>query len=249
MTAWCAICVRWWELTCTALASLTLGGSCRTSYPVFLCGQNETSYRSVKLVLCARVMSDCADFEQVSCFKCPRCQFISLDKIAVAEHWQQSHATDATDVGPVEKSAVTVGDVPVVDDTQKVVSDVVVGDRNVRDRCSVEGCTVSLATNENWTYHAKCHYEDRFRCPECLMVARNWKVISLHLWKCHLINVGLLSCMLCDYKTCKKELLKYHVGTHSNDKSYLCDQCGKGFKNAKQLRNHKVCFQNRTSVT
>ena len=94
---------------------------------------------------------------------------------------------------------------------------------------------------ENIEYHKLCHSpENKFKCPECEEIFSRWKVVLLHLWKCHSIDIELFSCTLCDYKSSKSELLKFHMETHSSERPCLCDLCGKGFKNMKQMRNHRV---------
>lgn len=100
---------------------------------------------------------------------------------------------------------------------------------------------MSLIQPENIEYHKLCHSpENKFKCPECEEIFSRWKVVLLHLWKCHSIDIELFSCTLCDYKSSKSELLKFHMETHSSERPCLCDLCGKGFKNMKQMRNHRV---------
>lgn len=131
-------------------------------------------------------------------------------------------------------------------------------------KCSIKGCDLRFARDEYRIRHEKCHVSSekkQFKCPVCDKIFSIWRVCSLHLWKCHEIDVGLLSCVICKYKTlspCKLlfgnlyslHFIKFiflftarlwpHMLTHEEERQYLCNECGKSFKQFTQLRNHQV---------
>ena len=203
-------------------------------------------------------MESTGDFEQVVCFKCPKCKFISLERAAITSHLSNEHghliendhqAKPSThDQQIIHQDDINV-DTENINQTRETVnteniSQNIINSNNVevskKWKCNVSNCNVTLTQEDNIQYHVKCHSNSCFKCPECLEMFSKWKLISLHLWKNHKINMELHSCIQCEYKTSKHELLKFHIRTHSEDRPFLCDQCGKGFKNMKQLRNHKV---------
>lgn len=36
-----------------------------------------------------------SDFERVSCYKCPKCEFVSLEKTAIADHLNEQHEEES----------------------------------------------------------------------------------------------------------------------------------------------------------
>ncbi|KAF7988628.1 hypothetical protein HCN44_001201 [Aphidius gifuensis] len=122
-------------------------------------------------------------------------------------------------------------------------------------KCSIDNCTVRLLSNENMEYHKTCHNDkkidnnDNFKCPECEQYkTKDWRNIASHLWRQHIIDMELYACDLCNYKTPSlSKLINQHRGIHSDDRPFICEYCGKGFKTNKQLRTHKIFHKNNNS--
>ncbi|KAJ8955841.1 hypothetical protein NQ318_005386 [Aromia moschata] len=73
-----------------------------------------------------------------------------------------------------------------------------------------------------------------------------WKPLISHLWRLHKIDMDLYACDKCEYKTYSlAKLNSIHKLIHSEVRGYACDICNKAFKNAKQLRNHKMTHKNK----
>lgn len=108
-------------------------------------------------------------------------------------------------------------------------------------------CKVKLQDPSKMTYHIASHHSNCFKCLECGEVFSFWKPLTGHLWRVHKIDMELYSCDLCDYKTFSlTNLNNNHKLIHSDVKSFVCSVCNKSFKNAKQLRNHKMIHKEKT---
>lgn len=125
-------------------------------------------------------------------------------------------------------------------------------ERNIK--CSYRGCPYKFATEETMQQHALCHTESQsgtaFKCTVCRdMKFNKWRQCSLHLWKKHQIDIGLFTCKICKaYKSATMVKLLTHMRVHSETREYECSECGKCFKQASQLRNHRVMHLDRKTL-
>ncbi|XP_054274094.1 uncharacterized protein LOC128993971 [Macrosteles quadrilineatus] len=118
-------------------------------------------------------------------------------------------------------------------------------------RCMVEKCGVRFTTATNLSYHLRCHLPDSevFRCPECDLAMGSWSSVTSHLWRQHGVDIDLYCCKLCGYKcNSYSKLINNHIKIHGDERPFLCDICGKGFKTTKQLRNHKAVHRARVRL-
>ncbi|KAG7200348.1 hypothetical protein KM043_017805 [Ampulex compressa] len=125
-------------------------------------------------------------------------------------------------------------------------------EKNVK--CSYRGCPYKFNTEEIMQQHALCHTESQsvtaFKCSVCRdMKFNKWRQCSLHLWKKHQIDIGLFTCKICKaYKSATMVKLLTHMRVHSETREYECSECGKCFKQASQLRNHRVMHLDRKTL-
>ncbi|KAK9704555.1 Zinc finger, C2H2 type [Popillia japonica] len=114
-------------------------------------------------------------------------------------------------------------------------------------KCTIPQCKVKLQNMEKLSYHIKCHMDTCFMCPECNELFSFWKPLTGHLWRLHKIDMELYSCDKCEYKTFNfGHLNNVHKLIHSDTKPFVCNVCLRGFKNSKQLRNHKSTHKQKT---
>ncbi|KAH8260691.1 hypothetical protein KR038_003435, partial [Drosophila bunnanda] len=113
-------------------------------------------------------------------------------------------------------------------------------------KCQVEGCMFRFKSPATLEYHGRCHNglpssSQPMVCPECKSSDfSNWNCLHTHLWRTHQIDMELYCCQLCSFKTpIYSRLVNTHAKIHSEERNYKCEQCGKGFKNTKQLKNHR----------
>lgn len=110
-------------------------------------------------------------------------------------------------------------------------------------KCPTAACAVRAHTSEALAYHVTCHVTagPGFRCQVCGENVAQWRALQTHLWRAHQVDTELYRCEQCPYRTHSlAKLNNVHRLIHGEERPFLCDHCGKGFKNPKQLRNHRA---------
>jgi hypothetical protein len=117
-------------------------------------------------------------------------------------------------------------------------------------RCPRKGCTHRFSELD-LPLHLSCHVSDTsaaavtsFRCPKCPSAATGtgtttfpkWRRLSMHLWREHRIDTGLVSCVVCkEYKTCVPSAMENHMLVHAQEKKFRCVRVALFFLFAGQL--------------
>eukprot|EP00095_Tigriopus_kingsejongensis_P004445 maker-scaffold168_size293125-snap-gene-0.17 protein:Tk04445 transcript:maker-scaffold168_size293125-snap-gene-0.17-mRNA-1 annotation:"hypothetical protein L798_07469" len=107
--------------------------------------------------------------------------------------------------------------------------------------CGIHACATRFKCPDKLSYHRRCHGSlEHLSCLECKDTFEHWKPLALHLWSKHKIDMELLKCDHCEeFRSFSLARLQAHKICHSSDRSFLCDDCGKGFKTSKNLRHHQ----------
>lgn len=115
-------------------------------------------------------------------------------------------------------------------------------------RCSATDCIQHFSSERLLMYHRNSHVNGSIVCPECNSDEfKTFISLHTHLWRIHKVDMDLYGCNQCDFKTPVLSRLKnFHEKIHSHEKNFKC-QCGKNFKNAKQLRNHEQTHKKKIS--
>ncbi|EFA00438.1 oocyte zinc finger protein XlCOF6 [Tribolium castaneum] len=111
-------------------------------------------------------------------------------------------------------------------------------------KCSIKGCPLRFDKEESRKRHEDCHvdqHKKQFMCPVCKSKFSIWRICSTHMWKCHSIDLGLLTCPMCnEFKSYSSVRVMNHMAIHNEEKPFVCTSCGKAFKQLNQLRNHEI---------
>ncbi|KAL0124560.1 hypothetical protein PUN28_006420 [Cardiocondyla obscurior] len=165
--------------------------------------------------------------------------------------FKDEHGSEHVESNEVEKSPVKIA---------KTLNSEYMRNRNMIEttersvKCSYQGCPYKFVSEEVMQQHILCHMESdtatTFKCTVCRdMKFSKWRQCSLHLWKKHQIDIGLFTCKICEaYKSATMVKLLTHMRVHSDSRDYKCPDCNKCFKQASQLRNHRVMHLDRKTL-
>ncbi|XP_067890877.1 zinc finger protein 142 isoform X2 [Heterodontus francisci] len=99
-------------------------------------------------------------------------------------------------------------------------------------------CNYACADPSRLKYHMRIHQEERkYLCPECGYKCKWINQLKYHMTK----HTGAkpYQCDECDYCTNRADALRTHKETrHKETRSFICEQCGKGFKTRFLLKTH-----------
>ncbi|XP_078259376.1 zinc finger protein 142 [Rhinoraja longicauda] len=99
-------------------------------------------------------------------------------------------------------------------------------------------CSYACADPSRLKYHMRIHQEERkYLCPDCGYKCKWINQLKYHMTK----HTGAkpYQCDQCDYRTNRADALRTHKETrHKEARSFICEQCGKGFKTRFLLKTH-----------
>lgn len=75
---------------------------------------------------------------------------------------------------------------------------------NMTLKCNkYSSCIYKFETEDKLKKHMECHAANKisFQCSMCSAKLNNWRRCSAHLWKMHQLDVDLLKCPICDFKS------------------------------------------------
>ncbi|XP_037820855.1 PR domain zinc finger protein 5 [Lucilia sericata] len=77
-------------------------------------------------------------------------------------------------------------------------------------------CIYKFETPEKLKQHMDCHAANKstFQCYICSVGLSNWRRCSAHLWKMHQLDVDLLKCPICGFKSHASALVWRHMRVH-----------------------------------
>ncbi|XP_030765570.1 zinc finger protein 492-like isoform X2 [Sitophilus oryzae] len=111
-------------------------------------------------------------------------------------------------------------------------------------KCSVKGCNAGFPTEEVRKKHEALHCngsKSTFKCSECDQKFKMWRIARNHMYQEHKLDFGMVSCPMCNtMKSYSTVNILKHMVIHSDEKPFLCSECGKAFKQWNQLKNHEV---------
>ncbi|XP_075160933.1 uncharacterized protein LOC142233788 [Haematobia irritans] len=81
---------------------------------------------------------------------------------------------------------------------------------------AVPSCIYKFESEEQRETHLKCHVANlnSFMCSVCSIPVNNWRKCSGHMWKSHKMDVGLLKCPVCEFKSHASALVWRHMRVH-----------------------------------
>ena len=88
---------------------------------------------------------------------------------------------------------------------------------------------------------------DKHECPECREEFATWQKCCLHLWREHGQDLELYSCESCDYRSFTAAVMEKHKLSHSDQRAFLCPDCGRAYKIKSQLQEHMKSVHRKVS--
>ena len=97
--------------------------------------------------------------------------------------------------------------------------------------------------------HIVAHIGKTYKCSICSKELKNASALRKHK-RIHSEESYKFACHLCEKKFLDQCKLKHHLDTHAGRKSFICEQCGKGFlynymRDQHLMKNHGVKIEGR----
>ena len=98
-------------------------------------------------------------------------------------------------------------------------------------------CYKPFATEAEYKEHMSHHHS--YRCPECRKELKTALGFQMHMDSHKGVQLYRYTCEYCRKGFKSKTTLKEHLTTHTNEKYFMCKECGEEFRYHFKLRKHK----------
>ncbi|XP_012993323.2 zinc finger protein 142 isoform X2 [Esox lucius] len=102
-----------------------------------------------------------------------------------------------------------------------------------------EQCRYTCTDPSRLKYHMRIHQDEKkYLCPECGYKCKWMSQLKYHMTK----HTGdkPYACDECEYRSNRSDALRVHRETrHSEERTFICEKCGKGFKTRFLLKTHQ----------
>lgn len=109
-------------------------------------------------------------------------------------------------------------------------------------------CNRRLSSKQCLKAHQKVHNEKQYLCPICKKLFLTKYSLALHNRAVH-SNEKPFLCDYCGKGFKRNDLLRAHTYTHTGEKPYSCANCDKSFKQLSHLRGHEWMHRNKRPHT
>ncbi|XP_078408805.1 zinc finger protein 142 isoform X1 [Cetorhinus maximus] len=181
----------------------------------------------IQHLLDAHEAEDGAEAEGGKPFRCPFCDFACRHQMVFDYHMKAHGGTrlyKCTDCDYTTKNR------------QKITWHIRIHTGEKPYKCHL--CSYACADPSRLKYHMRIHQEERkYLCPECGYKCKWINQLKYHMTK----HTGAkpYQCDECEYCTNRADALRTHKETrHKETRSFICEQCGKGFKTRFLLKTH-----------
>ncbi|XP_066154943.1 zinc finger protein 58-like isoform X2 [Euwallacea fornicatus] len=183
-------------------------------------------------------------------YVCSECHKVCTNKNDLREHMIESHGLVTEPEPPDPSSTFKETENKPIRKAEAYLDDINIGLVRKQEKflqrlkCTVKGCLAGFPSHELRNKHEKLHVgtaKNMFNCADCNNTFRLWSIARSHMYTDHGIDFGMVVCPMCNiYKSYKPVRVLKHMMIHSEDKPYLCADCGKKFKQLAQLKNHEA---------
>ncbi|XP_013178862.1 PREDICTED: zinc finger protein 564-like [Papilio xuthus] len=195
-------------------------------------------------------------------YKCKLCYYKTLEMWSMSNHCRLKHSNDVQGRIHCQQCSVIVGSPDELSEhmqSQHLVQcnqcgDKFKGKHTLRTHKIYEcmECKKKFASKVYWRKHCEFYHQrkSQYKCETCnKLFISDWRLKNHRQTQHGLTRSRNHSCNICGKKFFTQSTLRGHQLTHSEERSYMCEDCGDTFKQRPALYTHsRLVHKTRTTT-